>query len=46
MLTLLAFGMVFTIKWTMLTAIVLLMTGLVTTVIPIMGHLTPTITPQ
>jgi CitMHS family citrate-Mg2+:H+ or citrate-Ca2+:H+ symporter len=35
----------FTIKWTILTALVLLATGLITTVIPLVGHLAPTIAP-
>ncbi len=36
----------FTIKWAILTALVLLATGLLTTVIPFIGHLTPTAAPQ
>ncbi len=36
----------FTIKWAILTALVLLATGLLTTVIPFIGHLTPTAVPQ
>ncbi len=36
----------FTIKWAILTALVLLVTGLLTTVIPFMGHLSPTAVPR
>ncbi len=36
----------FTIKWAILTALVLLATGLLTTVIPVIGHLAPTTLPQ
>ena len=36
----------FTIKWALLTCAVLLATGLVTTVIPVMGHLTPSSLPR
>ncbi len=36
----------FTIKWALLTCLVLLGTGLLTTVIPFMGRLTPTALPQ
>ncbi len=35
----------FTIKWAILTALVLLATGLLTTVIPFVGHLTPSLPP-
>jgi citrate-Mg2+:H+ or citrate-Ca2+:H+ symporter, CitMHS family len=36
----------FTIKWALLTCAVLLATGLVTTVIPVMGHLSPSSLPR
>lgn len=36
----------FTIKWALLTCVVLLVTGLLTTVIPVMGHLTPSVLPH
>ncbi len=36
----------FTIKWAILTALVLLGAGLLTTVIPFIGHLTPAVVPQ